>query len=56
MRPQALVEDVLRMAALSLLEHQEMGQSGRVYFERHFAPNRLANELVKYFKEVSLGL
>jgi glycosyltransferase involved in cell wall biosynthesis len=49
---QALAENVLRMAALSPLERQKMGQSGRRYFERHFAPDALADELVEHFKEV----
>lgn len=48
----ALAENVLRMAALSPLERQQMGQSGRMYFDRHFAPDALADELVKHFKEV----
>lgn len=48
----ALAENVLRMAALSPRERQQMGQNGRMYFDRHFAPDALADELVKHFKEV----
>lgn len=47
----ALAENVLRMAALSPRERQQMGQNGRRYFERHFAPDALADELVEHFKE-----
>jgi glycosyltransferase involved in cell wall biosynthesis len=48
----ALAENVLRMAALSPLERQQMGQNGRMYFDKHFAPDALTDELVKHFKEV----
>ncbi len=48
----ALTENVLRMAALSPRERHQMGQNGRSYFERHFAPDALADELVEHFKEV----
>jgi glycosyltransferase involved in cell wall biosynthesis len=48
----ALAGNVLRMAALSPLERKQMGQSGRRYFDRHFAPDALADELVEHFKEV----
>jgi glycosyltransferase involved in cell wall biosynthesis len=48
----ALAENVLRMAALSPRERYQMGQNGRRYFERHFTPDALADELVEHFKEV----
>lgn len=51
----ALAENVLRLAALSPLERQQMGQSGRRYFETNFAPDALADELVEHFKEVISG-
>ena len=51
----ALAGNVLRLAALSPLERQQMGQSGRRYFDRHFAPDALADELVEHFKEVVSG-
>jgi glycosyltransferase involved in cell wall biosynthesis len=48
----ALVENILRLAALSPIDRQQMGQNGRRYFERHFAPDTLADELVEHFGEV----
>lgn len=51
----ALAENVLRMAALPPLERQQMVQSGRRYFDRYFAPDALADELVEHFKEVISG-
>jgi glycosyltransferase involved in cell wall biosynthesis len=51
----ALAENVLRLAALSPLERKQMGQSGRRYFERYFAAEALADELVEHFKEVISG-
>jgi glycosyltransferase involved in cell wall biosynthesis len=51
----ALAENVLRLAELSPLERQQMGQSGRRYFDRHFAPVALVDELVEHFKDVISG-
>jgi glycosyltransferase involved in cell wall biosynthesis len=51
----ALAGNVLRLAALSPLERQQMGQSGRRYFDRHFSPDALVDELVEHFKEVVSG-
>jgi glycosyltransferase involved in cell wall biosynthesis len=48
----ALANNVLAMAAMSPLERQQMGQRGRRYFDRHFAPDVLSDELVEHFKEV----
>ncbi len=52
---QALAENVLQLAALSPLERQQMGQRGRRYFDRHFAPDVLADELIEHFMEVISG-
>ncbi len=49
---EALAENVLRMAAMPPLERQQMSQSGLRYFDRHFSPDALADELVEHFKEV----
>lgn len=51
----ALAENVLRLAALPPLERQQMGQSGRRYFDRYFAPDVLADELVEHFNEMISG-
>lgn len=51
----ALAENVLRLAAMSPLERQQMGQNGRKYFDTFFAPDALADELVEHFKEVISG-
>jgi len=48
----ALAENVLRLVALSPLQRQKMGQSGQRYFNKHFAPDVLADELFEHFKEV----
>jgi len=52
--PKSLAENVLRLAALSPLARQQMGQNGRTYFDKNFAPDALADELVEHFKEVIL--
>jgi glycosyltransferase involved in cell wall biosynthesis len=51
----ALAENVRRLAALSPLERQQMGQNGRRYFDKYFASDVLADELVEHFKEVISG-
>ena len=48
----ALANNLLKMAAMSPLERQQMGQRGREYFDRHFAPDVLSDELVQHFKDV----
>lgn len=48
---EALAGNVLKMAAMSQYERQQMGQKARTYFDKHFAPEVLADELVEHFKE-----
>lgn len=48
----ALAENVLRLKALSPNERQQMGLNGRRYFEKHFAPDALVDELVQHFKDL----
>jgi glycosyltransferase involved in cell wall biosynthesis len=47
----ALVENILRMAATSEANRLLMGGNGRRYFDKNFAPDALADELVTHFKE-----
>ncbi len=49
---EALAENVVRMAAMPPVARQKMGESGRRYFDEHFSPETLADELVEHFKEV----
>ena len=53
--PKALAENVLRLAALSPLELEQMGQNGQRYFNKYFAPDALADELVEHFTELVSG-
>lgn len=48
----ALVASILRLADLSDAERQKMGKQGRAYYERNFAPEMLADELIGHFREV----
>jgi glycosyltransferase involved in cell wall biosynthesis len=52
---QALAENVLHLAKLSPFEREQMGRRGRLYFETHFAPDALADQLVKHFRDVISG-
>ncbi len=52
----ALAASILRMARLPLAERQAMGMRGRSYFNRHFAPERLVDELADHFKQVILAV
>lgn len=48
----ALAGNVIKMVAMSPLERQQMGLRGREYFDRHFDPDTLADQLVEHFKEL----
>lgn len=48
----ALAENVLQLMAMSPLTRKQMGENGRTYFDKHFAPDLLADQLVGHFKEL----
>lgn len=48
----ALAENVRRLWQMTPQERQELGQNGRRYFDRHFAPDVLTDELIKHFREL----
>jgi glycosyltransferase involved in cell wall biosynthesis len=48
----ALAENVRRLWQMTPQERQELGQNGRHYFDRHFAPDVLTDELIKHFREL----
>lgn len=48
----ALAENVRHLMAMTPLQRLQMGQNGQRYFDRHFAPDTLADELVEHFKEL----
>lgn len=48
----ALAENVLQLMAMLPLTRKQMGENGRAYFNKHFAPEPLADQLVGHFKEL----
>ena len=48
----ALAENVRRLLRMSPQERRELGRNGRRYFDRHFAPDVLTDELIKHFREL----
>ncbi len=48
----ALAENLLRLVAMSSNQREKMGRNGRSYFDRHFAPDALADKLVEHFESV----
>jgi glycosyltransferase involved in cell wall biosynthesis len=48
---EALAGNVLRLYKMSPSERTEMGDRGLQYFDRHFSPQALVNELLEIFKE-----
>jgi glycosyltransferase involved in cell wall biosynthesis len=52
---EALRKNILRMAAAHQEEKDRMGRAGRDYFDRNFAPDTVADQLVQHFNEVLVG-
>ncbi|MGN6830459.1 glycosyltransferase family 4 protein [Paucibacter sp. M5-1] len=51
---QALAEGILRLHAAGPEARQAMGDSGRRYYEQHFDPERLAERLVRRFRDLAV--
>ena len=49
---EGLVSNVLKLFRMSASERNEMGQSGKHYFQQHFSPDMLADKLLEHFNEV----
>jgi glycosyltransferase involved in cell wall biosynthesis len=47
----ALADAILRLSSVPVSERDAIGQAGREYYERHFEPNRLADQLVEHFAD-----
>jgi glycosyltransferase involved in cell wall biosynthesis len=47
----ALADAIVRMAALPAADLEEMGRSGRAYYDAHFAPDLLARRLLELLRE-----
>ena len=48
----ALSEIIVRMADIPVAERQEMSTCGKKYFEGHFAPDLVIEELIDHVKKV----
>ena len=48
----ALAENIRRLVAMSPLERLQLGRNGRRYFDQHFSPDSLADELLEHFREL----
>jgi glycosyltransferase involved in cell wall biosynthesis len=48
----ALANNMLKIEGMTSLMRQQMGLSGRQYFDEHFSPSKLTDELVEHFKEI----
>ena len=48
----ALANNMLKIEGMTSLRRQQMGLSGRRYFDEHFSPSKLTDELVEHFKEI----
>lgn len=51
----ALAEGILRLHAMAPAARQALGESGRRYYERHFAPHALAAKLAARFRQLVTG-
>lgn len=51
----ALAEGILRLHAMTSQARQAMGESGRRYYEQHFAPDALAVKLTARFRQLAGG-
>jgi glycosyltransferase involved in cell wall biosynthesis len=51
--PDALAQAILRMADLPAADLEEMGRSGRAYYDAHFAPDLLARRLLELLREAA---
>jgi glycosyltransferase involved in cell wall biosynthesis len=49
----ALADAVLRLYSMSIAERDEMGRQGRAYFQAHFNHERLVEQLMDHFRNVS---
>lgn len=49
---EALASSILRLAQMRVTEREEMGRSGRAYFEKHFEPGHLVRELVTHLTQL----
>ena len=47
-----LVRNILRLNEMPIFERKKMGQNGRLYFNKHFSPDILVDELIEHFKEI----
>jgi glycosyltransferase involved in cell wall biosynthesis len=48
--PRALADAVLKLRGLSETERSRMGEAGRTFYDRHFDPDVLAQELIAHFQ------
>lgn len=48
----SMVENILKLFAMSDVERKTMGENGGKYFEENFSSNKLTDELIDYFNEL----